>query len=310
MKYFLLTLSIAIILLSSNSLADVCTPDSGYVTCYENCYDGTWVTCAKIQASKIYDYDGYESGYGAYLDYAKIDVYCLGNGDDRLYKVEGCFGSWSDFWNYVDCDRYGCYNAQLLSDRTTYTIATVGTDYPLYTQYICWNLESYGEDWAWTTQAFGWIDGDCHYNFRVVECKDNNDCSGDYVCENGNCIEQCIPSENMDGVCYDCSDGETSECPQCTIPTGYTCMLWKGSTQSISSAMSDYEDKIYSIWFYDGCEWYIYTPDGNPSNDNLFTLRNNWCYYIDTNQEIQMGTVSGNLVLDFIGLLMRILGIG
>ena len=47
----------------------------------------------------------------------------------------------------------------------------------------------------------------------------------------------------------------------------------------IEEVLGNY-DFIDSVWTYNGSEWFVYTPDGNPLNDNLHTLTPGWGYWV------------------------------
>ncbi len=51
---------------------------------------------------------------------------------------------------------------------------------------------------------------------------------------------------------------------------------------SMDEVFKDVSDTVKTVWTYDSelDEWYVYTPDGNPANDNLHTMLPGWGYWL------------------------------
>ena len=311
MKRILLIIPLFIILFSGNIIAGSCSPESDlYDNCWYNCY-GT--ACAYIQTSTPYDSRGIKNVWTQYyVGYAKVNAKCSPGSGGTLYRYQGGFSNWDAFWNYADCDSGGCYNYEKkLSDTAVDTIATIGDSNVECTIYVC----HYDDGSYWTTAAYGWTANPCHFGFTVVECISDSDCPGSDTCNpsSHSCVS-CTPDNwwETEGCHFPSEEGHVS-CPSCVIPNtngpggGGISVTWDGSTQSIHSALDQYdsEEYLYAIWFWDGCGWFIYSP--GPAPDTLTELKNGYCYGFYTNNEIPLGTVSGNLILDFMGLILSIL---
>jgi len=55
---------------------------------------------------------------------------------------------------------------------------------------------------------------------------------------------------------------------------------------SIDDVFKDIKDDVLAVWTYDAAadQWYVYTPDGDDSNDNLHTMKPGWGYWVITNK--------------------------
>ncbi len=51
---------------------------------------------------------------------------------------------------------------------------------------------------------------------------------------------------------------------------------------SMNEVFKDVADTVDTVWTYDGVadQWYVYTPDGDDSNDNLHTMLPGWGYWV------------------------------
>ena len=65
---------------------------------------------------------------------------------------------------------------------------------------------------------------------------------------------------------------------------------------SIDEVFKDIAEDIISVWTYDGetGEWYVYTPDGNPDNDNLHEMKPGWGYWVLARNDTQL-VIGGSL---------------
>ena len=65
---------------------------------------------------------------------------------------------------------------------------------------------------------------------------------------------------------------------------------------SIDEVFKDIAHDIISVWTYDGetGEWYVYTPDGNNSNDNLHEMKPGWGYWVLARNDTQL-VIGGSL---------------
>jgi len=64
---------------------------------------------------------------------------------------------------------------------------------------------------------------------------------------------------------------------------------------SMDEVFSGLEECVISVWSYDGSDWYVYTPDGDSSNDNLHTMRLGDGYWILAQDECML-TIGGSLM--------------
>ena len=186
---------------------------------WDNCYDNSYGDAySKVCVDDPIDKDGY-SWNPYYWDYAMIRVQCTG---DKFYAYED-LGSWND----VNCDQYGCYD----SGQDGFFLQLAGTGYPIshqfvsisgstdltepmYWAYVCWDKNSR----YWTWAGYGWVNG--NFNFDVVECRTNNHCSSDEICDNHECVEGSVCQETDDGKDYytkgTCTDNTGSYTDECT----------------------------------------------------------------------------------------------
>jgi len=65
---------------------------------------------------------------------------------------------------------------------------------------------------------------------------------------------------------------------------------------SIDEVFKDIADDIISVWAYDGetGNWSVYTPDGNPDNDNLHEMKPGWGYWVLARNDTQL-VIGGSL---------------
>ncbi len=64
---------------------------------------------------------------------------------------------------------------------------------------------------------------------------------------------------------------------------------------SLDQVFAGHEDTVVSVWTYDNGTWHVYTPDGNPANDDLTTMLPGWGYWVLTTDD-DMLTIGGSLL--------------
>lgn len=64
---------------------------------------------------------------------------------------------------------------------------------------------------------------------------------------------------------------------------------------SMDAVFGPVSDKVLSVWQFDGYNWHVYTPDGNPANDDITTMHPGWGYWVLTNDEAVL-TIGGDLI--------------
>ena len=64
---------------------------------------------------------------------------------------------------------------------------------------------------------------------------------------------------------------------------------------SLDKVFKDLNDSIKSVWTYNGTDWFVYTPDGDSSNDNMDTMLPGWGYWILATNETSL-IVGGSLM--------------
>jgi len=239
---------------------------------YDHCWYNTYGTATVyIQVSDPYDADGYKNlNGGLYLDYAKMNVKCFPSYGGKLYKYVGL-----DTWGEVSCDEHGC-NGELMSSNTvTDKIASVGDSHPSCVTYVCWYNN--GDYWVWG--GYGWVGNNCHFNFEVVECKSDSDCSGNYICDDNQCVESQPFTE-----CEQYGIPITINCPECNLASGNNYFKYTGNSGSVSDVISPIASNVDTVWYYDGNNWYVYSTSGG--SNTLSTLDTNKCYTIKTNSAV------------------------
>jgi hypothetical protein len=67
---------------------------------------------------------------------------------------------------------------------------------------------------------------------------------------------------------------------------------------SMNEVFEDVADSVLSVWTFDGAtnQWYVYTPDGDDTNDNLGTMLPGYGYWILANQD-DMLVIGGSLMI-------------
>jgi len=67
---------------------------------------------------------------------------------------------------------------------------------------------------------------------------------------------------------------------------------------SIDEVFKDIKDDVLAVWTYDAStdQWYVYTPDGDDSNDNLHTMKPGWGYWVITKDPTVL-KIGGSLFL-------------
>jgi|GEM_PF-1279258 len=66
---------------------------------------------------------------------------------------------------------------------------------------------------------------------------------------------------------------------------------------SMDEVFSGVADTVETVWTYDGetGDWYVYTPDGNPGNDDLTTMLPGWGYWVLSNED-DLLVIGGSLM--------------
>jgi len=64
---------------------------------------------------------------------------------------------------------------------------------------------------------------------------------------------------------------------------------------SMDAVFDDIADEIESVWTFDGETWHVYTPDGNPANDDITTMLPGYGYWILANNDTEL-LIGGSLM--------------
>ena len=64
---------------------------------------------------------------------------------------------------------------------------------------------------------------------------------------------------------------------------------------SMDLVFDDISDEVESVWQFDGENWHVYTPDGNPLNDDVTTMEPGWGYWILANDDAEL-LIGGSLM--------------
>ena len=186
-----------------------CTPDSGYDNCYEAC-NYKWKpaeVCAKNQYTNIYDING--NSERNLVRKAIIKAKCGGIGDThKLYIAYGKWDSWSDFWDYMDCEETSCSGGTKINNGEI-TLKTNSEGYVRLPVIVCHGYDENSGWTAWKSAGYGWVTTDYSTYYQVVDCKSNSDCGSNQYCENNECNDiECLPTATkcVDNDYYACEN--------------------------------------------------------------------------------------------------------
>lgn len=185
---FLMLLSISLFNLPSVSAGE-CNPTSGFEWCYdnENTDYGDAYCYAQVQGT-LPQCDGTVSGNKCAGEWG-INI---GIGGDKAYIVKG-----ENNWNVVDnCNSEGCSSQYSLQAGDNILQDEIGEPVPRY-YLIAWDYDEANGWWCWTTATGGYL-GDYFAGLSVVECVNDNDCSGSETCSNNACVEEGFCNDNSD----------------------------------------------------------------------------------------------------------------
>lgn len=155
-----------------------CTPESGYDICRQNAYTyGAASAYVKIQSTNMLGDSGYAYIDGANRKYYVGEVYQnLKFTGDKFYARRGL----TDWGN--PCMAGGCTGTAISTGK--YVIASAPAKNPSYVSYIAYDYSSRSGYWCWTAVYWGWVGSSPNYNFYVIGCYDDDDCSTDEYCDN------------------------------------------------------------------------------------------------------------------------------
>jgi len=170
---FLLISIFSIFLISLVNAGSSCTPIYDYDVCWSSNLHQYGCAWAKAQIHTFKDLQGtYKGGY--YVGEVWTKALCSGTGHKLTYQRG--LTSWGS------CTKSGCPGTSV-GDNQKIVIARPGEENPQYIAFYCHNYDSCGSSWAWAWAGWGWTGEDGHYNFKVVECYDNSDCSSGQICD-------------------------------------------------------------------------------------------------------------------------------
>lgn len=157
--------------------ASTCSPDTGYTYCIKDSYRyGSASAYVKIQTTNILGKKGYGLIEGKQSRYYVGEVYQnVKFSGDKFYAKRGQT-TWGN-----PCMTGGCTGDKISSGK--YVIATAPAKNPPFVYYIAYDYSSSGGDWCWTAIYHGWVGTPPNYNFYVINCYDNGDCSSNEYCD-------------------------------------------------------------------------------------------------------------------------------
>lgn len=239
-KIYILIFSVFLVGFVSASCNQVfsrgCSPSSGYDYCSEvswNC--GGAVSYAKVQISDVQT-DGEQHG-----QYSTGDTYIDFNlvGDTGYFNENINSNNWWD----NNCNDYGCAGSDMWGADSIKLTNNPGDHYTDCPMFYAFDRADSGGYYSNSISAWGWLgSGNC-FDIRQVECYDNSDCSGNFVCD-----------KSGSWSTWSCVE-EEEECPatlnyNSALPKEVNgCAIWQNFQQ------------------YSHCNggWFIYNPDGPSS---------------------------------------------
>jgi len=196
MRKLLFFFLFSILLFSLVSAGQSCT-EPGYAYCWEN--SNSWDS-ANANARIYWQFEDDNGFLNPNSRYAVGNLYRksgYSSNSNQFGAVQG-YGfynenSWDNIWNKFNCGNLGCkinvqdFDFSVKQGKTK--LAELGetfTDCMILTA-VDWRTNS--GDWVWTGTGYGWTgNGNC-FNFKVVECKTNSDCSSGKTCQSNECKE-------------------------------------------------------------------------------------------------------------------------
>jgi len=189
-------------------------------------------------------------------------------------------------WN-GQVDEIDCWKVTL---TTPVSLACVDPEpHPVDHEIVCFNIEVDAED---HTEEY------CNESYYDGEYNESGDgfCCLDYVIEDFIFLEE--TEHNLKYYCVDALDnkgpvdeekfkveGEPFEI-QINKKWNLISVPFMLINDDIEEVLKDVEDSIEAVWTFDsqhqicGQDWCVYTPDGNPGNDNLHYMIPGWGYWV------------------------------
>jgi hypothetical protein len=213
------------------SIVPECSPDSGYLYCYQyekiQNYDSAQARAyIKIQGN---DNAVKNPKGGYYVGKVSIPVKFEG---DKFYVYEN-FGTWNNLWDSIaKCDKDGCKNSKrTISQEDEYVLANPGEEYKGCPAFVAFDFDCDGdcfndnaeEPWAWATISSGWGwpgDSNC-LNIKSVECYDNTDCQASEFCNKLGSWQTWSCEVKECNANIDCANLNTKSEPYCSDGNSY-----------------------------------------------------------------------------------------